>query len=60
MHALAVLADTFPADEQEESLLAGGAAVFLRADDTACAVAPQTGAHCQPDQGGRWGKGGEK
>lgn len=29
MHALAVLADAFPADEQKESLLAGGAAIFL-------------------------------
>lgn len=29
MHTLAVLADTFPVDEQEEPLLAGGAAVLL-------------------------------
>lgn len=29
MHTLAVLADAFPADEQEEPLLAGGAAIFL-------------------------------
>lgn len=46
MHTLAVLADTFSADEEEELLLAGGAAVFLGADDTACAVAPQNSAHC--------------
>lgn len=60
MHTLAVLADTFSADEQEEPLLAGGAAILLRADDTACAVAPQTSAHCQPDQGGAWGKRRER
>lgn len=29
MHTLAVLTDTFSADEQEELLLAGGAAIFL-------------------------------
>lgn len=29
MHTLAVLADTFSADKQEEPLLAGGAAVFF-------------------------------
>lgn len=29
MHTLAVLADTFSADEQEEPLLAGGAAIFF-------------------------------
>ena len=29
MHTLAVLADTFSADEQEEPLLAGGAAILL-------------------------------
>lgn len=57
MHTLAVLADTFSVDEQEEPLLAGRAAVLLGADDAACAVAPQTSAHCQPDQGGGWGKG---
>lgn len=46
VHTLAILADTFPADEQEEPLLAGGAAVLLRADDTARAVSPQTSACC--------------
>lgn len=44
MHTLAVLTDTFPADEEEKPLLAGGAAILLRAYDTACAVAPQTSA----------------
>ena len=29
MHTLAVLTDTFPADEEEEPLLAGGTAVLL-------------------------------
>lgn len=56
MHTLAVLADTFPADEQEQPLLARGTAVFLRADDAARAVAPHTSAHCQPGRG--WKVGG--
>lgn len=40
MHTLAILTDTFAADEEEEPLLAGGTAVLLRAYDTARAVAP--------------------
>lgn len=44
MHTLAVLADTFPADEQEQPLLARGTAVLLGADDAARAVAPRTSA----------------
>lgn len=29
MHTLAILTDTFPADEEEEPLLAGGTAILL-------------------------------
>ena len=47
MHTLAILTDSFPADEQEEPLLAGGTAILLRAYDTARAVGPQTGACCR-------------
>lgn len=46
VHTLAVLTDAFPADEEEEPLLASGAAILLRAYDTARAVAPQTSACC--------------
>lgn len=56
MHTLAVLADAFPADEQKKLLLARGAAVLFRADDTACAVASQTSAYCSPERGGKRGK----
>lgn len=62
MHTLAVLTDTFPADEEEKPLLAGGAAILLRAYDTACAVAPQTSACCsqtrrEGEERGREGEG---
>lgn len=46
VHTLAVLTDTFPADEQEEPLLAGGTAVLLGAYDAAGAVASQTSDCC--------------
>lgn len=53
VHTLAILTDAFPADEQEEPLLAGGTAILLRAYDAARAVAPQTGACCRQT---RWKK----
>jgi hypothetical protein len=57
VHTLAVLADAFPADEQEEPLLARGAAILLRTRDTACAVASQDSAYCsQTGAGVRTGR----
>lgn len=45
--AHAVLADAVPPDEQEEPVVAGDAAVVLRAQDAARAVLQQAGARCR-------------
>lgn len=53
-----VLADAVPPDEQEEPVVAGDAAVVLRAQDAARAVLKEPGAHCGDKGGGGAAAGG--
>lgn len=47
MDAHPVLADAVPPDEQEEPVMAGDAAIVLRAQNAARTVLQQAGAHCR-------------
>lgn len=54
-----VLADAVPPDEQEEPVVAGDAAVLLRAQDAARAVLQEPGVHCGDKDRGCGVGGGE-